>query len=147
MIDFAPNSPWPRRIKMGLIALAVIVVFQAIAGMFARRWVKAAGGEYAFVTGSKIKGIEAGIAAHHFIKRRYPTQEEGIESLYKGKRRLPLVFSKQNAEDPTLDAWGRKFQYLVPGKHNTGSYDLWSLGEDGANGTDDDITNWQVESP
>jgi general secretion pathway protein G len=41
------------------------------------------------------------------------------------------------------DPWGRQYQYASPGRHNTDSYDVWSLGPDGADGTDDDIGNWQ----
>lgn len=29
------------------------------------------------------------------------------------------------------DAWGREFRYRCPGKYNTGSYDLYSIGKDG----------------
>jgi general secretion pathway protein G len=31
----------------------------------------------------------------------------------------------------------------VPGKHNTDSFDVWSVGPDGQDGTEDDIGNWQ----
>ena len=40
------------------------------------------------------------------------------------------------------DAWGRPYHYLCPGKYNKDSYDLWSVGPDGVNGTADDIGNW-----
>ncbi|HUY32903.1 MAG TPA: type II secretion system major pseudopilin GspG [Pirellulales bacterium] len=40
------------------------------------------------------------------------------------------------------DPWGNQYQYANPGRHNAGSYDVWSLGSDGADGTDDDIGNW-----
>jgi general secretion pathway protein G len=40
------------------------------------------------------------------------------------------------------DPWGRQYQYSNPGKHNTDGYDVWSLGPDGADGTDDDVGNW-----
>ncbi len=42
------------------------------------------------------------------------------------------------------DAWGRDLQYKRPGQHNEQSYDLWSLGPDGQDATDDDIGNWDV---
>ena len=43
------------------------------------------------------------------------------------------------------DPWGRPFRYQSPGRHNTASYDLWSLGPDGRDGTPDDIGNWPSE--
>ena len=41
------------------------------------------------------------------------------------------------------DAFGNSFQYQCPGTHNEQKYDLWSLGPDGVNDTDDDISNWK----
>lgn len=40
------------------------------------------------------------------------------------------------------DPWGRPYVYVCPGRHNTSSYDLYSLGPDGRENTDDDIVNW-----
>ena len=41
-----------------------------------------------------------------------------------------------------LDPWSRDYIYKFPGTHNTDSYDLSSMGKDGVEGGDDDITNW-----
>ncbi len=41
------------------------------------------------------------------------------------------------------DAWGNEYQYRAPGQN--GDYDLYSLGRDGqegGDGSDADITNW-----
>jgi general secretion pathway protein G len=48
-------------------------------------------------------------------------------------------------EDPAAlrDAWGRELRYKAPGDNNVNSYDLWSVGPDGQDGTEDDITNWK----
>jgi general secretion pathway protein G len=43
------------------------------------------------------------------------------------------------------DAWGKEFQYRAPGQHNEGGFDLWSMGPDGQDGTDDDIVNWKTD--
>ena len=40
------------------------------------------------------------------------------------------------------DPWGNNYVYYFPGKHNTGSYDLLSIGPDSKEGTDDDVGNW-----
>jgi general secretion pathway protein G len=40
------------------------------------------------------------------------------------------------------DPWGNEIRYAAPGKHNTDSYDIWSTGPDGQDGTGDDIGNW-----
>lgn len=45
--------------------------------------------------------------------------------------------------DDMKDAWGNPLQYKFPGDVNENSYDLWSNGRDGEEGTDDDIANWK----
>jgi prepilin-type N-terminal cleavage/methylation domain-containing protein len=42
------------------------------------------------------------------------------------------------------DPWGNDYVYECPGKHNTSSYDVMSVGPDTRSGTDDDIGNWQT---
>jgi len=41
-----------------------------------------------------------------------------------------------------VDPWGNTYIYYFPGKRNTISYDLISVGADGKEGTDDDVANW-----
>lgn len=43
------------------------------------------------------------------------------------------------------DPWGHDYLYECPGRHNPVAYDLLSPGPDGLLGTDDDITNWDVD--
>lgn len=40
------------------------------------------------------------------------------------------------------DPWGNDYIYQSPGSHNPHSYDLHSMGPDGADGGTDDISNW-----
>ncbi len=42
-----------------------------------------------------------------------------------------------------LDPWQHPYIYECPGRHNPTSFDLYSAGPDGRDGTDDDITNWK----
>lgn len=43
------------------------------------------------------------------------------------------------------DAWQREIKYESPGKVKEDSYDLWSMGPNGQDGDDDDITNYTKE--
>lgn len=63
-----------------------------------------------------------------------PENEDDAEK-WKG----PYVSSADTLKDP----WGHRLMYLSPGEHNRDTYDLWSLGPDGKDGTDDDIANWK----
>lgn len=72
---------------------------------------------------------------------RYPTSEEGLNAL------LTKPGSVTNWNGPYLkkkptDPWGNEYKYACPGTHNN-DYDVYSLGPDGKEGTDD-ITNWEA---
>jgi general secretion pathway protein G len=41
-----------------------------------------------------------------------------------------------------LDPWDHDYKFIAPGKHNPDSFDVWSTGPDGQDGTEDDIGNW-----
>lgn len=41
------------------------------------------------------------------------------------------------------DPWGNPYRYLAPGKRSPDAFDVWSLGPDGVDGTEDDIGNWE----
>ncbi len=76
---------------------------------------------------------------------KYPTTEQGLAAL----RTKPAdaenwrgPYLKQNPVDP----WNHPYRYLYPGTRNPSDYDLFSVGPDGAEGTSDDIGNWENSS-
>ena len=50
----------------------------------------------------------------------------------------PYVKENKELEDP----WNHPINYANPGKHNSSSYDVWSLGPDGQDGSEDDVGNF-----
>ncbi len=50
------------------------------------------------------------------------------------------------ANKDLIDPWDNPYKYDAKGKKNQGSYDVWSVGPDGQDGTADDIGNWQNKS-
>jgi len=58
-----------------------------------------------------------------------------------GKWRGPYIQDVAKLKDP----WGNELKFKCPGEVNTESYDLWSTGRDGQDGTDDDVTNYSKE--
>lgn len=84
-----------------------------------------------------VADIENSLHYYFFDNGSYPTNEQGLESLLnakKGGRYISKLYS---------DPWGRPFHYVYPGVHNPNRFDLWSNGEDGIEGTKDDITNFK----
>jgi general secretion pathway protein G len=76
----------------------------------------------------------------------YPSTADGLQALItapanKADRwRGPYI---EGGKVP-LDPWGEPYQYRSPGTKNKTSYDLYSKGPDKADGTEDDIGNWDT---
>jgi general secretion pathway protein G len=49
-----------------------------------------------------------------------------------------------DASKVPLDPWDRPYKFAAPGKHNTDSFDVWSVGPDGQDGSEDDVGNWDA---
>jgi len=76
----------------------------------------------------------------------YPSTTEGLAALLaapanKGDRWRGPYADAPNGKLP-LDPWGEQYRYRYPGTKNKGGYDLYSVGPDHADGTEDDIGNW-----
>lgn len=98
----------------------------------------------AVTTGGKVKGLETALTGYKISNLVYPTQEQGLEALVKRPSAAPAPkrWTQLLKEDALVDPWGRKFQYRNPGKRNTTGYDVFSMGPDGQEYTEDDIGNW-----
>ena len=79
---------------------------------------------------------------------RFPKGKDGLLDLIQQPRDVqnwhPYL---QDETSIPNDPWGHPYIYVCPGKHNPNSYDIISMGPDGQEGTDDDITNWQQTNP
>ena len=77
----------------------------------------------------------------------YPTTEQGLGALIKRPKGLsPELWQGPyvESENDFTDKWSNQLRYACPGKthpDDNKKYDLWSLGPDGVDGTDDDILN------
>jgi general secretion pathway protein G len=102
-------------------------------------------------TRTKIAQIESALEFFRMDNSRYPSTDQGLEALIRepssGTRNYPKggYLAKRDA---LKDAWDEPFQYQNPGQHNSGSFDVWSLGADakaGGENTAADIGNWDAE--
>jgi general secretion pathway protein G len=75
---------------------------------------------------------------------RLPTTEQGLKALITKPETEPRPRNwRQLMDAPTYDPWQQEYHYVQPGKHNPGSYDIFSAGPDGKPDTADDIGNWE----
>ena len=90
---------------------------------------------------TQIAGFSTALDAYEVDTGGYPKGSEGL---------MDLVQAPSDAQgwkgpymkDVPMDPWGRPYVYVSPGRNNPSSYDLYSLGADGREGTEDDVTNW-----
>jgi general secretion pathway protein G len=89
----------------------------------------------------QIENIGMALDSFEFDCGRYPTTTESMEALrlappgltgWKGPYLKKLI---------PKDPWGEDYRYLSPGQRNP-DYELYSIGPDKLEGSDDDIGNW-----
>ncbi len=59
---------------------------------------------------------------------------ETFDSLVTGERSY--------VRDLKNDPWGNAYVYVIPGEHHKDSFDVYSMGPDGLDGTEDDVLPW-----
>ena len=124
-----------------LLVLVILVILGSLAGVSIRSAQKKG-----LVNAAKaqVRGFKTPMDMYQLDVGSYPSSSTGLEAL----RSAPGDVQDSKWQGPYLesavpvDPWGRAYQYANPGKHNADGYDVWSLGPDGADGTDDDVGNW-----
>lgn len=90
--------------------------------------------------------IEQALELYRLDYARYPSMEGGLEALLTPPAREGQSQPARESYIRRLpnDPWGRAYQYVIPGEH--GPVDIYTLGADaqeGGEGVDADIGNWQ----
>ncbi|MFZ5447267.1 MAG: type II secretion system major pseudopilin GspG [Thermodesulfobacteriota bacterium] len=94
---------------------------------------------------AQIQLLGTALDLFHLDVGRYPTDEEGLKVLREDPGGLPGWGGPYLDKEVPKDPWGRDYRYKCPGEH--GTYDLYSLGADGApggEGENQDIANWKA---
>ena len=89
-----------------------------------------------------IASIETALETFEVDAGRFPTTDEGLTALVRAPSNVRAWRGPYIKRGPPNDPWGNPYVYRFPGQNNPGSYDLYSIGPDGQDGGDDDITNW-----
>ena len=95
----------------------------------------------------QIGSYKTAIGLYEVHNGNYPTTEQGLLALTTQPATPPAPNNWQGPYlDPPVvkkDPWGRDFVYKFPGVKLPSGYDLYSVGPDGVDGSEDDIGNWQ----
>jgi len=95
-------------------------------------------------TQAQIANLKAALNNFEIDCGRFPTTAEGLESLIARPASLGDNVQWRAYLDENKvpqDPWGKPYIYQYPGTFNTDAFDLYSVGPDGQQGTQDDIGN------
>lgn len=125
--------------------LLVLVILATLAAVVVPRFTQR--GEQARVTAARtdIARLEVALDAFEVDTGRYPTNEEGLGALINEPSNVRGWMGPYIRRGVPNDPWGNPYVYRYPGRHNQNSYDLYSHGPDGREGTEDDIDNWSTQ--
>jgi general secretion pathway protein G len=117
---------------IGILAGAVLINFSGRA-------------EEAKITRAKsdIEAISTALNLYEITIGSFPTTDQGLDSLVNdpGVEGWDKPFlRKKNFNDP----WGNEYQYRYPGQQGI-NFDLFSMGPDQQEGTEDDVVNWDED--
>jgi general secretion pathway protein G len=146
----AHNMTMKRRKQQGftLIELMVVVVILAILAAIAVPKLMDRPDEARLVKAKQdIGAISSALQLYKLDNYRYPNTDQGIEALVTQPTTEPEPKNwKQYLQQVPKDPWGNDYIYLSPGEH--GDFDLYTLGadgEDGGEGIDATIGNWNIQ--
>jgi general secretion pathway protein G len=124
--------------------IAVIIILGLLAGTVSITIVRQTEKAKKEATKIQISSLGTAITTFHLECGFYPQALDNLINPPSGGRTCKgypnngFLEKKEIPKDP----WGGDYNYLSPGTHNSDGYDLWSLGPDQEDGTEDDITNW-----
>jgi general secretion pathway protein G len=124
-----------------LLVLVILVMLGSLAvGVYSQVQLKAMRKS----TLSQINSFKTWIELYQQDMLNYPPDlyalisPDGVENPVRWQG--PYLDVQQIPNDP----WGSEYRYRYPGQFGF-AYDLWSPGQDGTDGTEDDIGNWMQE--
>jgi general secretion pathway protein G len=141
----------PRRPRRGFTLvelLVVIAIIATLAALVAPEVFRNVSDAKTAAARTQIETFALALNAYRLDNGRYPSTDQGLAAL-----RTPPTTGEppRRWRGPYLtrvvphDPWDRPYVYLAPGAHNPGSFDLYTLGRDGAPGGPEeeaDVTSW-----
>jgi len=116
--------------------LVVLVIIGLLAGLVGPRFFSHAEGAKVKTANTQIKMIKGALETMQLDIGRFPTEEEGLELLYRAptdETLKTLWHGPYLDQDLPLDPWNRPYHYQVPGQDQR-PFALYSLGADGQPG-------------
>ena len=144
------SAPRPASAGFTLLEIMVVVVILGIlAALVAPNVIRRIDDANVTKVKQDIRALETALNLYRMDNFRYPNTEQGLQALVKQPNDPNIRNWKPGGYVRSLqkDPWGNDYAYISPGTRG-GDYDLYTLGADnqqGGEGTDADIGNWNIE--
>lgn len=144
------SAPRPASAGFTLLEIMVVVVILGIlAALVAPNVIRRIDDANVTKVKQDIRALETALNLYRMDNFRYPTTEQGLQALVKQPNDPNIRNWKPGGYVRSLqkDPWGNNYAYISPGTRG-GDYDIYTLGADnqqGGEGTDADIGNWNIE--
>lgn len=124
-----------------LLVLAILVVLGSMAvQIFGGTQEKA----FAQAAQSQVDAFKKTALLYQANTKQFPSSFEDFYKTPSGMEERDWAGPYIDETEVPKDPWGNEYRMTAPGKNNPNSIDIWSVGPDGQDGTDDDIGNWQT---
>lgn len=93
---------------------------------------------------SDLQAIGLALQSYESRALRMPTTEQGLKALVEKPTIEPIPENyRAFMEEMPKDPWGQEYKYRFPAQKSKKPYDVWSVGADAQDGTEDDMGNWK----
>ncbi|HIE25978.1 TPA: type II secretion system protein GspG [Candidatus Poribacteria bacterium] len=138
-----------REDQRGITLIELLVVI-TILGILATAVVtsgimKAPGKAKVGVAMTSIQSFEASLNHYAIDVGNYPSTEEGLEALWQAPDEADGWDGPYVQKPQFIDPWKNPYIYRSPSERPGYEYEIVSMGPDGKEGTEDDITSWVEE--
>ena len=120
--------------------MAVVVIIGILAAVIAPKMIGNINQTQDAATLQQIENLKKAVTFYRFHTNRFPEDLKDLSREPDGVKGWHGPYLERAARDP----WDNPFNYRAPGLDQR-EFDIWSNGADGEEGTDDDLTSWEIE--
>jgi len=120
--------------------MLVVLIIAILAGVVLPRLAGRVGKAKEAAARQQIQAFQLQLELYELDTGEFPSTHQGLDALVNnpGVEGWDGPYLRHIPKDP----WGNDYVYTKEATHNV-DFDVYSLGEDGVEGTEDDIGNWQ----